>query len=146
MPLRSLLVGSGDTSRSTDLALLVLRIVFGLTLAFGHGLGKLPPSEGFVDGTAAMGFPLPTLFAWAAALSEFAGGVLLALGLLTRPAALFVAITMAVAFVVRHQAAVTGPESGEMALLYLAASVALLLAGAGRYALDAILWRRTATL
>ena len=96
--LHSLLFGSGDTSRPTDLGLLVLRLGIGLTLALAHGLGKLPPSDGFIEGTAAMGFPLPVLFAWAAALSEFLGGLLLAVGLATRPAAVFVSVTMAVAW------------------------------------------------
>ena len=88
-----------------------------------------------------MGFPLPTLFAWAAALSEFAGGLLVAIGLLTRPAAFFAACTMAVAFFVRH-----GDQpflEGERAFLFLTAFLAILVAGAGRYAVDALLYRRT---
>lgn len=134
MTARSLVFGSGDTSPATDLGLLVLRLGAGLTLAFAHGLGKLPPSAGFVEGTAEMGFPVPTLFAWAAALSEFAGGLLVAVGLLTRPAALFVVITMAVAAFVRHAG---DPFSDvERALLFLVAFLAILLAGAGRYAVD----------
>ena len=137
MTARSLLFGSGSTSRATDLGLLVLRLGIGLTLALGHGLGKLPPSDGFIEGTAAMGFPLPTLFAWAAALSEFAGGLLLAVGLATRPAAVFVAITMSVAFFVRHGGDVA---EGELALVYLVAAVSLSFTGAG--ALSADRWLR----
>jgi len=139
MTTRALLFGTGDTSRATDFGLLILRLGFGLSLAFGHGLGKLPPSEGFIAGTAEMGFPLPTLFAWAAALSEFAGGLLIAAGLLTRPAAFFAGFTMAVAAFVRHGGE---PFSGmEKPLLFLVAFVALLVAGAGRYALDHYLRR-----
>ncbi len=143
MTARSLLFGSGNTSRATDVGLLVLRLGVGLSLAFAHGLGKIPPSAGFIDGTAEMGFPLPVLFAWAAALSEFAGGLLLALGLATRPAALFVAGTMAVAFFVRH-----GDDpfaDGEKAFLYLVVALALLVAGAGRYALDRFIARERVT-
>lgn len=139
MTLRSALFGSGATSRATDLGLLILRLGAGLALAFAHGLGKIPPSPGFVEGTAEMGFPLPLLFAWAAALSEFAGGLLLALGLATRPAAFFVSCTMAVAFFVRH-----GDDTfvdGEKAFLFLLAALTLLVAGAGRYALDRFLAR-----
>ncbi len=135
--------GSGDTSRATDLGLLVLRLGFGLTLAFAHGLGKIPPSDGFIEGTAGMGFPLPVLFAWAAALSEFLGGLLIAVGLATRPAAVFVGITMAVAAFVRHGADPFGDK--EMALLYLFAALALALAGAGRFSLDAAISRRSPT-
>lgn len=143
MTLRSLLFGSGDTSRATDLGLLILRLGVGLSLAFAHGLGKLPPKPGFVDGVAEMGFPLPALFAWAAGLSEFVGGLLLALGLLTRPAAFFVACTMAVAFFIRH-----GDDpfaDAEKALVYLVVALALMVAGAGRYALDRFLRRERLT-
>lgn len=146
MTSRSLLFGSGDTSRATDVGLLILRLGFGLTLAFAHGLGKIPPSQGFIDGAVAgMGLPAPTLFAWLAALSEFVGGLLIAVGLLTRPAAVFVAMTMAVAFLVAHGGALTGDNSGEMAFLYLVASVALAFTGAGRLSLDARIAPRPAT-
>ena len=119
----------------------MLRLGVGLPLAFAHGLGKIPPSQGFIDGTAEMGFPLPVVFAWAAALSEFLGGILVALGLATRPAALFAAITMAVATFVRHG----GDPFGEMekSFLFFVAFVTLLIAGGGRYALDAAIRRRT---
>lgn len=141
MTLRQLAFGSGETSTATDIGLLILRLGFGLTMAFAHGLGKVPPSEGFINATASMGFPLPTLFAWAAGLSELLGGVLIAIGLATRPAAFFLAITMAVAAFVRH-----GPDpfsDKEMALLYLFASVVLVVAGAGRYAVDRALRKTT---
>lgn len=127
--------GAGGGSSTSDLGLLLLRVFVGLTLAFGHGIGKLPPSERFLAGVAEMGFPLPILFGWAAALSEFAGGVLLALGLLTRPAALFVGITMAVAAFIR-QAGDPFAER-ELALLFGAVAVMLLLTGAGQYSIDA---------
>ena len=140
MTLRSLFFGSGDTSRATDLGLLILRLGIGLPLALAHGLGKVPPSAGFIDGTAEMGFPLPALFAWAAALSEFLGGLLLAVGLATRPAAFFVACTMAVAAFVRHGADPFGDK--EKAVLFLVGALTLLFAGAGRYAVDAWIGRR----
>ena len=123
------------------LGLLVLRLGIGLPLALAHGLGKLPPSDGFVEATAGLGFPLPVVFAWAAALAEFAGGLLLALGLLTRPAAAFVLVTMAVAFFGAHGGDPFGDR--EMALLYGVGAVVLGLLGAGRFSLDALLARRT---
>ena len=133
--------GAGGGSSAADLGLLLLRVFVGLSLAFAHGLGKLPPSERFLGGVAEMGFPLPVLFGWAAALSEFAGGILLALGLLTRPAALFVGITMAVAAFIREAGSPFGER--ELALLYGAAVVMLLLTGAGRYSIDRHLQGRT---
>ena len=131
---------AGVNAPLTDAGLLVVRLFAGLALAFGHGLGKLPPSPGFVEGVGAMGFPLPGLFAWAAAVAEFAGGLLLAAGLLTRPASLLIFFTMATAAFIRHA---PDPFSGkEKALLFLFVALLFLLAGAGRYSLDALLARR----
>ena len=145
MTFRSFLFGSGETSQATDTGLLILRLGVGLTMAFAHGLGKIPPSQGFIDGAVGgMGLPAPALFAWLAALSEFLGGLLIAVGLLTRPAAVFLAATMAVAFFVTHGGALTGDNSGEMAFIYLVAAVALAFTGAGRFSLDATVSRRTA--
>lgn len=140
MTTRSLLFGSGDTSRLVDVGLLILRVGFGLALAFAHGLSKIPPSEGFVGATAALGFPLPTLFAWAAGLSEFVGGLLLAVGLLTRPAGVFIAITLGVAGFVQHAGDPFGDR--ELALAYFAVGVAFAVMGAGRYSADAAIRRR----
>ncbi len=131
----ALIGGAGGADAVADAGLLVLRLMAGLTLAFAHGLGKIPPSPGFVEATAALGFPLPSLFAWAAGLAEFAGGLCLAVGLLTRPAAFFVLFTMGVAFFLQHGA---DPFSAkELAFLYGAVALGLLLTGAGRFSLDA---------
>lgn len=54
-----------------DFGLLIFRLFIGLTMAFAHGWGKLPPPQMLVDGLSSMGFPLPIFFAWCAALSEF---------------------------------------------------------------------------
>lgn len=147
---------------SRDLALLVLRLS-GLGLALFHGWGKVAAlangqGQRFVEAVAAMGFPAPGLFAWAAALAEFGCGLLVFLGLATRLAASAAAFTMLVAAFGRHKAhlhaaAALGlsPASEEtlkswgnpeLALVYLLALLALALAGGGRFALDARLGRR----
>ena len=144
-----------------DIGLLILRLA-GLYLALGHGLGKvmgLASGESrFPEGLASMGFPLPGLFAWAAGLSEFAGGLAIALGLFTRWAAAFAAFTMFVAGFLRHKAASQflswvgiAPASEdslkawgnpELALVYLMVFAAIALLGAGRFSIDAKLGRR----
>lgn len=128
------------TPSTRDAGLLVLRLGIGLSMAFAHGLGKLPPSDGFIAGTADLGFPAPVLFAWLAALAEFGGGLLVALGLAARPAAAFTAFTMATAFFGAHAGDPFGDR--EMAFLYGIAFLAIALTGAGRYSLDAVLARR----
>lgn len=128
-----------DDPTATSAGLLVLRVFAGLSLALAHGFGKVPPSEGFVAGVAEMGFLAAPLFAWAAALAESVGGVLLALGLFTRPAAFFILANMLVASFVM-QAGDPFLER-ELSLLYGAVAVLFLLAGSGRFGIDARLGR-----
>ena len=96
--------GTVINSFAANIGLAGLRIFTGLSMAFAHGVGKIPPSEGFTKGIADMGFPAPNWFAWAAGLSEFGGGILIALGIMTRPASFFLGVTMFVAAFIRHAA------------------------------------------
>ena len=132
--------GEEIKSRTINTGLLVLRLFAGLGMAFGHGIKKLPVSEGFIGSVGKLGFPTPGFFAWAAGLSEFAGGILLAIGLFTRPSALFLATTMGVAAFIRHA---DDPFSGkEKALLYFFVFILYLLIGSGRYGADSALRRK----
>jgi len=118
----------------------LVRGVFGLTLALGHGLPKVRGDMSqFAQGVAALGFPFPVFFAWCASLAEFLGGLLVAVGLFTRPAAAFAGFTMAVALF-RHRADPFGRM--ELALLYLTVMLAVVLAGAGPWSLDARVRRK----
>ena len=139
--LRTLLFGPTRSAPLVlDLGSLVLRLFTGLALAFAHGQGKLPPSEGFVDRVMQMGFPAPEFFAWCAGLGEFVGGLLLALGLLTRPAALFAGATTGVAAFIRHAPDPFG--AAEKAMLYTFVLAFFVLAGAGRFSVDNLIRRR----
>lgn len=130
----------GQRGVSPDVGLLLLRLSVGLTMAFAHGLGKVPVSDGFVRGVAEMGFPMPSLFAWSAALSELVGGIFIAAGLLTRPSSVLLLATMAVAVFVRHANDPFAKQ--ELGLLYGAACIAIAVAGPGRFSVDALLGRR----
>ncbi|MHC4820274.1 MAG: DoxX family protein [Planctomycetota bacterium] len=133
---------TADNDKSKDAGLLVARLFFGGVMAAAHGLGKVPVSDGFIDKVGEMGLPAPAAMAWAAALSELIGGFCIAIGLFTRPAAFFLMCTMGVAAFVAHG---DDPfQKKEMALCYAAASAMLLLAGAGRFSVDALLGRRGA--
>lgn len=143
-------------SLASDVALLLLRLS-GLGLALAHGYGKVVAlstgrGDGFIAGVGSLGFPLPALFAWAAALAELLGGLLVAVGVGTRMAAAFAGATMFVAAFVRHHAlqrllvaagAMQAPEetlrswgNPELSLLYLLVFAALVLTGGGRFSLD----------
>lgn len=123
-----------------DAALTALRAFTGASLAFGHGLGKLPPTEKFVAGVEALGFPAPHLFAWAAGLSELVGGLLVAAGLATRPAAALACFTMAVAAFGQHAGDPYARK--ELALLYGVVLLAFVVVGCGRFGVDALLRER----
>lgn len=146
---------------SNDLALLLLRLT-GLGMALAHGYGKvaaLAAGDGdrFIAGVESLGFPLPALFAWSAALAEFLGGLCVALGLGTRVAAAFAAFTMFVAAFMRHHAlqhllvALGAMEASEetvrswgnpeLALVYLLAFATLVLTGGGRFSLERVFRR-----
>lgn len=130
---------------ATSFGLLWLRVLTGAGIAT-HGYGKLfTPGrmDGFAKGVADMGIPMPEVFAWAAALSEFAGGLLLILGLATRPAALLVFLTMTVAAFLRHG---DDPFSKkELALAYWVLSGAILCLGAGAWSVDRLIAGRRKT-
>lgn len=126
-----------ESSLFREVSMTALRVFAGLAMAFGHGINKLPPSEGFMTRVTEMGFPMPEVFAWAAGLSEFGGGLLLAAGLLTRPSAFFMAITMAVAAFGAHGA---DPfQKAELSYLYLVISLVFFVRGAGRFSVDRFL-------
>jgi putative oxidoreductase len=122
---------------SSDLGLLLLRMWLGLSMFVIHGLGKLQDFGATVTKFHEM-MGIPTVFGAAAIISESVCAILLVIGLATRWAAGFLAITMTVAFVKVHQMILTqgNPRSGELAFLYFGGFVALFIAGAGRFSVD----------
>lgn len=133
--MKNILFGTtSESSNSSEFALTFLRVFTGLAMAFTHGIGKVPPPDMLVQGVASIGFPMPGLFAWAAGLSEFVGGILLALGFLTRPAAAFLAFTMGVAAMIVHAADPFAKK--EMGLLYFAIALVFAIRGSGKWSVD----------
>jgi putative oxidoreductase len=119
-------------------ALLLLRVAVGVTF-FLHGadkLGDLPGTEQFF---ASLGIPAPGLTSLLVALTEVIGGLLLVAGLGTALVGAALAGDMAVAYLTAHvgNGFFVKDGGGELVLLLAAVSLALALAGPGRYRL----WR-----
>ena len=129
-----------EGDRDRDVGALILRVFAGLALALAHGINKLPPSERFVGVVAEIGFPSPDTFAWVAGVAEVAGGLLLAIGLMTRPASVLIAITMLIAAFLGERGNPFGDR--EPALLFAAIAIYFVLAGPGRYSVDGWLLAR----
>ena len=126
---------------SQDAGLLALRVAGVLPLLLKHGLEKV-----FTFSAMAAHFPdplhigpIPSLVF--AMLSDAICTVLLILGLATRWAALVCLINLGVAwaFVHHFQFFGRGADHGEVMVVYMAIMLTLLLAGAGKYSMDALL-------
>jgi putative oxidoreductase len=132
--------GKGAAGAGTlDLGLLVLRLGMGLMFVT-HGwpkmLGGPEKWEALGGAMAHLGVDFGhQLFGLAAALAEFLGGVLLALGLGTRVAALFLLATMVVAATM-HLAEGDGLKGASHAIEAGVVFAALALTGAGRFSVD----------
>lgn len=132
--------------RQLNLALAVLRLVIGATFIM-HGGQKLfvYGFAGVSGAFAQMGMPMPGLLGPFVALVEFFGGIAIILGLLTRLASFGLAIIMVVAILAVHlNAGFFNPKGFEFPLALLGGLVALCLAGAGAFSLDAVIDQRMA--
>lgn len=132
-------------SRQLDPGLALLRVVTGIIFA-AHGGQKLFVFgfDGVTGAFTQMGVPLPGLTGPFVALVEFFGGIALIPGLLTRLAALGLAIDMLVAILlVKMKRGFFAPEGTEFELLLFAAAAAIALIGAGAFSVDNAIARRT---
>ena len=93
-----------------------------------------------------VGVGLPAYFAYIAVALEIGGGVLLALGLATRPVALLLAIEMGVAIWKVHLVnGIKAVPEYQFALALGAAALALASFGAGSISLDHAFFARSST-
>ena len=113
----------------------VLRIVVGFT-CMGHGLQK---TLGLLGGTRV---PVASLTGVAGYL-ELIGGILVMVGLLTRPVAFVLSGEMCVAYFLVHARGGLWPvqNHGELAVLYCFVFLYLVFSGPGPLSLDALLHR-----
>ena len=131
------LVAGKSSPTSVSAGLLILRIFAGLSLFLKHGLEKLTgystmvqhfPNPLHIGAHATLAFAL---------LSDGICSVLVVLGLFTRPAAAIVVINLLAAFFFVHHAAFFSNNHVEMVWIYIAVFLAILLAGPGRFSIDA---------
>jgi putative oxidoreductase len=117
----------------------ILRIVAGIVMIH-NGLDKLANIESFAQAYVAyLGLPFPITLSYIAAFTELIGAPLVALGFLTRPAALGLFSTMGVAMY--HHVSVAGLSIPylELSALYAATFLFFLVNGAGRFSIDALI-------
>jgi len=128
---------------SIAVGILILRLVIGLTLA-AHGAQKLfgwfggPGMSKWTESVKRLRIRPAQPWAWVAALSEFGGGLLLALGLLGPLGSLAIIGAMLVAIATVHLSKGFWLSKGgyEFNLAIISAAVALALTGPGSYSLD----------
>jgi putative oxidoreductase len=120
-----------------------MRLVLGAAMIY-HGYSKVVPAGGFHRGNTfsalehhahfVSSLGLPYWLGYVSALTEFFGGILILIGLLTRFSAFMIACNMAFALVMvnRHH----GYSGSEYGLALLAIALMLLFYGAGNLALD----------
>jgi putative oxidoreductase len=109
-----------------------------------HGWPKMKALGAFIEKVDTMGVPIAPVFATAAALAEFLGGLALVLGLFTRYAAFFFSCVMAVVvFKVQLPHGFFAKDNGyEYPLVLLVAAVSLVFSGAGPISLDRMFGRK----
>ena len=138
-------------SSQASLSTLALRVPIAI-IFIAHGAQKLFAwfggygLEGTGQWMASIGLEPGYLMALLAGSAEFFGGIALLIGLLTRPTAFILSLTMIVAIVSVHLAngLFLSNNGYVFALALLAASASLMLSGSGSYSLDNLLAKKLA--
>jgi putative oxidoreductase len=129
-----------------SLSLLFLRCTIGILL-FIAGSGKLfgwfggYGMEATIQGFSKIGISMPLTYL--STYTEFLGGLLLIIGLFTRPVAFAVMINMLVATLVTLPHGFMGPTGAQTPFLFLVIDTVILLAGPMAYSVDRIIFGKS---
>ena len=123
-----------------DLAETVLRVVAGLALVT-HGAGKITNPFGAVGMVEGLGFYPGWFWSPLLAATEFFGGILVALGLLTRPASIAAMIVLLVTVWFHWVVKAEGFFGAEKSILWAAIFLFFAIRGGNRHSVDAKLGR-----
>ncbi|MCA0922852.1 DoxX family protein [Pseudooceanicola nanhaiensis] len=117
-----------------------LRVISGVALMV-HGWPKIQNPTGAADMVSGLGFAPGWLWSILLSVTEFTGGLLLALGLLTRIAAggttVILLVTVYFHWVVLEQ----GYRGAELSLIWSAVTLTFLAKGGGRFSVDRLIGR-----
>ena len=131
--MKKLIINFPDSYR--DYGQLLLRVVFGLSMVYGHGWGKLGRLFGDEEIQFADPFGLgPVISLTLGVFAEFVCALLVTFGLFTRLATIPLIIMMGTAFFHVHLDQSFGQQ--EKAILFGFAFIAIFLMGPGKYSLD----------
>jgi len=147
--MKKILFDCGTRDATASLGLVFLRVSVGLMMLIGHGWGKIENFTKMKDG-----FPVPQFFPLqymsppvsliATIGAEVVFAAMMVLGLMTRISAFVLGFTMVVAafYINADNPFFYSPPDAlrakELAVMYLACCMAILLAGGGAYSLDAV--------
>ncbi len=126
----------------------LLRLALG-PIFIAHGYQKM-----FVNGHAKvagnltnLGIPLPEVSAWLLMLTEFVGGIMVLLGILTRWASIPIAFAMLVAILAVHlKNGLTGQGGFQFPLALMMMALALVLQGGGKFSSDSLFRKKKSTV
>ena len=143
--LYGILIDTGNSLQSP--LLLLVRLYWGWQLA-QTGWGKITNIDKVVGFFTDLGIPAPWLNAHFVSGVELFGGILLAIGLMSRPIAFVLTINMLVAYITADREALgsifsdPGKFYGATPYTFLFASLLVLIFGPGKFSLDALLAKR----
>lgn len=124
-----------------DSAETLLRVVAGMAL-FTHGLGKIGDPFGAAGMVEGLGFYPGTFWSPLLSFTEFFGGILITIGLLTRPAAFAALIVLLVTVWFHWVTKEQGYSGAEKSILWSAVFFFFLIRGGNRHSVDGRLGRQ----